>query len=228
MAFRVIRTPKQYVEALLQKERVAAGPLCFASSFISSIYFNEEAIRRFYGASSDDHSSACDTLLKRRSVAISNSAHVQRREIYESAAFTRFLVDGTVHAQDSKYRSRPSEIEAVLRSLLHWAADLGTLQIAVTTEILPVVFAIYSPTETIVDIRTNYLYQRIQGFVIDNAESTAAFEEEFERLWEGALSEMASEDILALIAENLCQWQSNKQIDLSKWPRMRDTDRGTD
>lgn len=228
MAFKVIRTPAQYVEALLQKERTAAGPLCFASSFISSIYFSEEAIRRFYGASSDDHSSACNTLLKRRSIAISSSVHIQRREIYESAAFMKFLSEGTVHAQDSKYRSLPSEIETVLRSLLHWATGLGTLQIAVTTEILPVVFAIYSPTETIVDIRTNYLYQRIQGFSIDDAKSTAAFVEEFERLWEGALTEMTSEDVLTLIAENLRQWQNKEPVELLKWPRMRATDHDTD
>lgn len=228
MTLKVIRTPTQYVETLLHKEKTAVGPLCFASSFISSIYFSEEAIRQFYMASSDDHLSACNTLLKRRSIAISNSVHIQRREIYESAAFMKFLSEGTVHAQDSMYRSRPSEIETVLRSLLNWATDLGTLKIAVTTEILPVVFAIYSPAETIVDIRTNYLYQQIQGFSIDDAKSTAAFVEEFERLWEGALAEMTSDDVLTLIAENLSQWQNNESVELSKWPRMRATDRGTD
>jgi hypothetical protein len=225
MAFSVLTTPQQYVDIMLQREMSTSESICFASSFISSIYFSEEAIQRYYQMSVGDHSSTCKNLMKRRSIAISNSRTIDRREVYESAAFTKFLSVGTVHAHESGYRSRPTEIEEVLQSILNWSKEINTLKIAITTEVLPTVFTIYSSTETLVDIRTNYLYQGIQGFYINDTSSTIIFMEEFERLWRNAITEMTLEDVLGLINENLNQWRNNDEIDLSKWPGMRDTDR---
>lgn len=226
--FKVIKTPEEYVGALLEKEESFGGPLCFASSFISSIYFSEDAIRRFYAGGPGDHGAACATLLRRRQLARLRGDRTARREVYEAAAFTKFLADGTVHVQDSAYRNRPSEIESVVTEILHWVHERQTLRIAVTTEVLPIVFAIYSPADTVVDIRTNYLYQRIQGFEIKSTGATAAFQEEFERLWDEAITQMSTDDVMSLLAANLQQWREGSQIDLSQWPRMRQTDRAID
>lgn len=227
MSFTVIKTPVEYVRTLLEKEERSMGPLCFASSFISSIHFSEDSIRRFYAVYKDEHAAACAALIQRRALARQRASRVQRREIYESSAFTKFLANGTVHTQDSAYRSRPSEIENVLTEILRWADELNTLHIAITTEVLPVVFTIYSPTETIVDIRTNYLYQKIQGFRIEDLVVTSAFQEEFERLWNSAVAEIQPSDVIDLLNESLAQWRAGDAIDLSKWPQMRHSDRET-
>ena len=223
--FRVIKTPAEYVDVLLTCEQCSAGPISFASSFVSSNYFSEEAIKRFYSTAAGNLADACNTLLQRRHVARLGATKVARREIYEAAAFTKLLTDGTVHTQDATYRNWPSEIESVLTEILRWSEELRTLRIAITTEVLPAVFAIYSPTVTVIDIRTNYLYQQIQGFEIQDAGATQIFQEEFERLWQDAVGVLSPDDVLSLLSDSLAQWRKGATIDLSRWPRMRYTDR---
>ena len=220
---RIIGTPENYVSTLLAIERATSGPICIASSFLSSIYFPPSSLRRFYGGTGDDHSRACDILLTRRDVAIQRRSAVARQELYEVDALRNMMVQGLVHEQESNYRIRPSELQRTLKSLLEWLAS-APLEIALTTEVLPLVFTLATPSDVLIDIRANYLYQRIQGIHIHG--DPRAFEilsSDFERLWAtAAVGSAAARDLLA---RGLTQWQSGQEVDLSDWPRMRTSER---
>lgn len=206
MTTTIITGPAEYAALLLRMEAAGPASIRFASSFLSSTYFSEKAIRRFYDTPHTRAPDACEALLLRRSLATAPSSSVRRMELYESEAFTSILSQGVVHGQESAYRSRPSEIREVLETVLDRLRAPNPLEIAITTEVLPLVFAIYSPATVVIDIRTNYLYQRLQGLLLENEmDAIAVFTAEFTRLWDEAISTASSTTIIEWLQESLDQ-----------------------
>lgn len=226
MPIAVINNPADYVRALLEIERTTSGPLLFAASFVSSIYFPEPAIRRFYGDHNADCAGAAGMLIDRQRCAVSRRHSLPRRELYEAQAFTSLLTLGIVHEQETRFRATPTEIKAVLRNIIEWSQAVGHCEIGITTEVLPLVFTLASPDTILIDIRTNYLYQRIQGIEL-RGEGAAfdAFRTEFDRLWASAITNRSTPSLQTLIETSLKQWEMGHDINIAMWPEMRHTER---
>lgn len=209
-----------YVESLLRVEN-QPGLLCSVSSFLSSTLFPDAALQRFF-QTHPGGSEIARLLIERKALAIARQKY-QRREIYESSAFTEMIKQGLVHEQERSYRTTPRETIYVLEQTLS-RVQSRQLTIAITAEIVPLVFIVAPEGEVLIDIRTNYSYQMIQGIAVSDAEVTNAFHTEFERMWNGpsTLSDQAL--ICDLIASALDQWRSGRTIDVSGWPEMKKTD----
>ena len=127
---------------------------------------------------------------------------------------------GRPHEQESGYHILPSEIKAVLRTLRDLVAQGDDFELAVTAEILPLIFQCKNGT-VLIDIRANYPYQTIQGLRITGEPATVAkFASEFERLWHasGTISDQAA--VHHLLSLSLVDWEQTGRLRSGRWPAM--------
>jgi len=216
-----------YVKALYDiEEQATKGPITFTSSFLSSIYFPKHTIERFYSNSPTDEMESCETLVKRQQIVLDHLNKIPRKEIYEAEVFTKILSQGIVHEQEPSYRVCPSELRETLKNILQLLIKYPSFEIAITSEVLPMVFTLVPPSTVIIDIRINYTYQKIQGQLIEGDEAIfQVFTDEFSRLWESPRTISKKQSIIDLLTKSLDQWDKGENIDLSCWPTMKKTDR---
>jgi hypothetical protein len=227
MPVTLLTSPTDYVATLAEIERRAGyGSSVLVSSFLSSVYFPTSAITRYYAWQRTPPVGIVDTLLERQAQRHGQIATGVRREIYEARCFIELIEEGLVHEQERSFRLTPSEIRATLGSVLDELQTYPSLEIGVTAEIVPVVFAATAPDHVLVDIRHNYSYQTLQGFLISSDESAYhGFLREFERLWASDTTITRREDVELLILKSLRQWQTGARLDTSHWPSMLRSER---
>jgi hypothetical protein len=219
MPVEVLRTNAEYVAALHKMELDRPEePLCSATSFLSSVYFPESALERFFRGE-EEGKLMLELLLERQ--AHVRKARTQRREIYESQALTNLVISGKPHDQNFDYHVTPGELSETLEVLLETMGRDDPTLIGVTREVLPLVFQIKGG-DVLVDIRTNYHYQGIQGLLLTGeTEALESFLDEFERLWSAdeTLSDQA--DLRARLEASLAGWKDAGTLSQARWPTMK-------
>lgn len=215
----VFATNASYVSAMRELDlEPAVTPTLVAASFISSLHFPASAIRRYF-APHPDGAQIADELLERQR-ATTWGVQARRRELYEAQALRNLVMMGRPHDQEPSYHVPPSEIRAVLGNLRsHLMTEQG-FELAITPEVLPLIFQCKNTT-VLVDIRTNYAYQTIQGLrITDEPDALARFSSEFERLWNAPDTICDQSTVLDLISLSLEDWESTGRLGTGRWPDM--------
>ncbi len=217
-SIRVLRTTADYISSLCGLESVSQTCL-FAGSFLSSLYFPERTIRRYYESLGTPDRLAGELLLRRQEEFKAGTG--RRYELYESRVFFDLQSRGLVHVKEDTYRATPREIGASLREFVA-SVESGRVSVAVTSEVLPYVFTVRPGFCVLLDVKDNYSYQAVQGILVSCPETALELEECFWSVWE------AAEDVSAidLIVAGLDDWEQARSIDVSNWPRMRNSERG--
>jgi hypothetical protein len=222
---RVYKNSKEYVDKLLSIEEANSNCLFSALSFLSSLYFPDNTIRKFYNKIDNSKLSIADVLLERKRKRNKNIINLERKEIYEITAFTGIIEQGIVHGQDTSFRISPIEIVSTLREITQQLETCPNFEIAITREIMPFVYLLSPPKTVLIDVRSNYEYQQIQGILIEDSSPFETFYSEFQRIWASENTINSKDYIMQLIKDNILEWECGRSINLDKWPKMIVNDR---
>ena len=217
---KLFETNLAYVQAMRQLDaEVATTPTLVAASFVSSLYFPATALGRFFAREPDGDTIVAE-LISRQTDVHTAGRTLARRELYESQAMRNLAALGQPHDQAADYHVFPSEIKTVLGSVLEMLVTQQAVQVAITAEVLPLVFQCKN-SEVLVDIRANYPYQRIQGMLITEEPCTSAqFVAEFDRLWASPNTISDQTVVAALVTESLTDWVTTGTLRADRWPDM--------
>jgi hypothetical protein len=211
----------QAVEAA-EKQHIS-GDLLMCSSYLSSVYFPDSAIQRYFGRGGGNEVLVGRRLAERRETWRA-TLPIGRRELYEAEAFTALIQDGIVHAQEPAFRLRPSEIVDTLTQVVSILDGYAKVQIAITSQVVPIVFVVASDL-TVVDIRANYAYQPIQSILIRGQHAARQFTEAFDTLWHSTDTISDKYQVRSLLASAVSQWSTNGRLSVADWPLMRRSSR---
>jgi hypothetical protein len=118
----VLQNNIQYVAALCSAEtqQLPNSEVVTVSSFLSSVYFPDDTLRRFFVNAKDGLQIAAMLIERKNCVKnrILYSPLYKRIEIYEVEAITRLIDQGRPHAQEREFHLLPTEIEDVLQTML--------------------------------------------------------------------------------------------------------------
>lgn len=214
-----------YVLKLRDIEESNPEKLFSALSFISSTYFAENTIRKYYCKIDQLKAQIAEVLCERKRFRRDLNPSLRIKEIYEVNAFRSIIEQGIVHNQDKLFRISPGEIIYALKEIVTELNKRHTFQLAITKEVLPFIFLLCPPSSVLLDVRTNYEYQQIQGVFIDDLSTYNAFKDEFDRIWRGKNTISDKQTIINLIENSIQDWERGRTVDLSLWPEMIETDR---
>jgi len=217
---RVYPSSEKYVDKLLNIENANPDRLYSALSFLSSLYFPDNTILKFYKKIDDSKLSIADVLLKRKRKRTENIFNLERKEIYEATAFTGIIEQGIVHNQDTSFRISPIEIISTLKEIILQLETCQKFEIAITREIMPFVYLLSPPITVLIDVRSNYEYQQIQGILIEDSSPYEMFYSDFQRIWASENTINSKDYIIQLIKDNILEWEFGRSINLDKWPKM--------
>lgn len=215
MAVGIYTSNADYVSALHEFDTAAnAAPFLSVASFLSSVYFPESALVRFFRGHEREDEIVGNLLARQNHVRASES---ERREIYEARALRDLIVRGEPHEQETSYHISPRELFTTLRALVEVIESDRPVEVGITSEIVPMVFCI-NREEVLIDVRVNHPYQTIQGMRIsDDALARDAFVVEFERLWNAKNTLTDQREILARIRGSLSDWESGDPLAAEHW-----------
>lgn len=225
MSVFVYKQNYEYVSKLLEIEKKSPKIIFSALSFISSVYFPEKTINKFYRKIDPEKEKIGSLLSDRKKIRNKSLRKMARKEIYEASAFTSIIEQGIAHEQDSSFRVFPFEIIDTLKEIQKQLQKYDAFEIAITREVLPFVFLLTPSNTVLLDVRSNYEYQQIQGILIRDKNTYSSFKDEFYRIWLSPNTINSKEYILNLIKDSINDWVSGSSIDLSKWPSMLNTNR---
>jgi hypothetical protein len=221
MPVTVFRSNLAYVKAMHSVDTGFAGQTTrSAASFLSSIYFPQSSLARYFTVHASGHE-IVELLLERKRVVIERAAHNPRREIYEASALQHLILQGRPHDQNKSYFLTPREITATLRALLQVLVSEAPIEVAVTRQVLPLVFLLKAEN-ILIDIGPNYSYQGIQGLLI-SGESHASdqMRSEFENIWSSPDTISNQMEVRRLVELSLQDWETTGALATDRWPNMR-------
>ncbi len=227
MSVTVYTDSTSFIQALYDLEFAETkGPVRLVSSYLSSVYFPPSFIERYYASSSTDPGDSAKVLIKRQKLALERLSTIPRREIYEAEAFTKLLSQGIVHEQETSFRIRPIDLQNTFNNLIHLLGTFPTYEIAITSQVIPMVYLLTPPDKILIDIRANYTYQKIQGQLIEGeTDAYKGYADEFESLWNSPLTISAQDKVRSLLTKSINLWDRGENIDLAFWPTMQKTQR---
>ena len=225
MSVSVYKKNYEYVSKLLDIEKQSPINIYSALSFISSVYYPDQTINRFYRKIDHEKEKIGSLLCDRKKIRNESLERMARKEVYEASAFTNIIGQGVAHEQDLSFRVFPFEIIETLKEIHCQLKRYDNFEIAITREVLPFIFLLTPPNTVLLDVRSNYEYQLLQGILIKDMRAYSVVKEEFDRIWSSQDTITSKEHILNLIDNSINDWVKGKSIDLSKWPSMLNTNR---
>jgi len=232
LAIRVLRNNIDYVSALCATE-IAQQPqssVTTVSSFLSSVYFPDDTLRRFF-ANARDGAQIAQLLIERKQFVkarILSDTQYRRVELYEADAISRLVQQGRPHEQERAFHLLPSEIEDVLNEMLTLISAGDSLSINFTTKVVPLDYCVFSDVRNsvLIDIRSNYDYQTIQGLHVHSEfDFSADLRKEAELMQTDVTTTSNKYAVCAMISNALRSWcGTDPDIHAPTLPKMQKSD----
>jgi hypothetical protein len=230
---RLLRNNADYVAAMYATELEQAfdSSITSVSSFLSSVYFADETLVRFFANARDGNQIAAHLVERKCFVRrmIRSYTTYRRTEVYEVDAISRLIRQGRPHEQERAFHLLPSEIEGVLETMLELLSANSGIQISFTRKVVPLDYIVFgnSSHDVLIDIRANYDYQTIQGLhVTDDPDLATSLRHDAELLNVDATTIGDQATIRNLIQQGIAEWRDGKPDQLTYWPEMLRTDFG--
>lgn len=228
MTIKVLQNNVDYVSALHATEiaQQSDSNITTVASFLSSVYFPDETLNRFF-ANTKNGDQIATLLIERKqfvkSMILSDTPYT-RVELYEIDAISRLVRQGRPHEQERSFHLLPSEIEEVLKTMLTLLAAGRKLTICFTRKVVPLDYCVFTNVrqDVLIDIRSNYDYQTIQGLHIHSElDFAAALRQDAELLRLDTTTTADRPTVCAFVSQALLNWQKGSSgYDAIAWPKM--------
>lgn len=228
---RLLRNNLDYVAAMCAAEigQDSNTTVTSVSSFLSSVYFADETLMRFFANARNGDQIATHLIERKRFVRhmIKTYPTYRRIEMYEVDAITRIVRQGRPHEQERAFHLLPSEIEEVLETILELVSANHGLQVFFTRKVVPLDYIVFGGCShhVLIDIRTNYDYQTIQGLhVSDELDLATSLRHDADLLRLDANTIGDQTTICDLLQQGIHEWRDGRPDQVTCWPEMLRTD----
>lgn len=206
MGIKILRTMKDFVNHIESIEEEEDYETLFASSYFSSHLFPKSVLAKYFVkdmGTNETTRKVVDDLWRRSKKIHANLKRVNYREIYEIDALHDLCKNGLVHRQMPSFVITPKEIVGVLQATISLLQNSSKYQVAFCRGVLPFVFVVKSGRNITIDVRNNFGYQRIQGFLIDEPAIVTEFENEFWQIWNDETTTSDRNQVIKLLENKI-------------------------
>jgi hypothetical protein len=211
---RVLKNNSVYVRASrwLQYQAQGSTPLLTATAYLPARYFPDSAIRRFFGTLDLEAARTADEVQTSARYALGSGP--TRYLLLEARALLAVISEGIVHLHDPSFRLRPSEILHVLDKLIIDVEQSESLYFSVTPECLPFVFSLVPPSHALIDVRENYVYQRVNGILLrGEPDAVRVLEGDFWRLFHAPTALTDRAKLADVLRRAVAHWDVGEPFD---------------